>query len=186
MTTKLERVTQGAIYLSIHLISTTLSIYLLSSSLVALIRVFIAWGRSVKAWPPEKWTQILHQRRRDNRKNRSQIDPKTFENRPKIDPKSIKNRSRGSQMGPWGHLGGVWGHLGPQEPTRPPKDEFWLTFGSPWGPQVGSQNRSKIDQKRNLTWEGILASIFHGFWWILEAKLAPSWDQKSIQKGIQK
>ena len=42
------------------------------------------------------------------------------------------------------------------------------------GVEVGSQNRSKIDQKRNFTWEGILASIFHGFWSILEAKLAPS------------
>ena len=54
------------------------------------------------------------------------------------------------------------------------------------GVEVGSQNRSKIDQKRNSTWEGILASIFHGFWSILEAKLAPSWGRKSIQNGIEK
>ena len=36
------------------------------------------------------------------------------------------------------------------------------------------------------SWEGILASIFHGFWSILEAKLAPSWGRKSIKKSIQK
>ena len=31
------------------------------------------------------------------------------------------------------------------------------------------------------TWEGILASIFNGFWWILGAKLGPSWEGKSSQ-----
>ena len=30
-------------------------------------------------------------------------------------------------------------------------------------------------------WEGILASIFNGFWWILGAKLGPSWEGKSSQ-----
>ena len=30
-------------------------------------------------------------------------------------------------------------------------------------------------------WEGILASIFNGFWWILAAKLGPSWEGKSSQ-----
>ena len=43
------------------------------------------------------------------------------------------------------------------------------------GVQVGTKNLSKIDQKMKSSWEGILASIFHEFWWILEAKLAPSW-----------
>ena len=43
------------------------------------------------------------------------------------------------------------------------------------GVQVGTKNRSKIDQKMKSSWEGILASIFHEFLWILEAKLAPSW-----------
>ena len=49
------------------------------------------------------------------------------------------------------------------------------------GLEVGSKNRSKIDQKMKSRWEGILASIFHGFWSILEAKLAPSWGRKSIK-----
>ena len=49
------------------------------------------------------------------------------------------------------------------------------------GVQVGSKNRSKIDQKMRSTWEGILASIFNGFWWILGAKLGPSWEGKSSQ-----
>ena len=30
-------------------------------------------------------------------------------------------------------------------------------------------------------WESILASIFNGFWWILGAKLGPSWEGKSSQ-----
>ena len=30
-------------------------------------------------------------------------------------------------------------------------------------------------------WEGILASIFNGFWWILGTKLGPSWERKSSQ-----
>ncbi len=46
------------------------------------------------------------------------------------------------------------------------------------GVEVGTKNRSKIDQKMKSSWEGILASIFHGFWSIWEAKLAPSWGRK--------
>ena len=45
------------------------------------------------------------------------------------------------------------------------------------GFQVGSKNRSKIYQKSLSTWEGLLASIFHGFWSILEAKMEPSWKK---------
>ena len=47
------------------------------------------------------------------------------------------------------------------------------------GVEVESQNRPKIDPKTKLGWEGLLASIFHGFWWILEAKMGPSWPPKS-------
>ena len=54
------------------------------------------------------------------------------------------------------------------------------------GVEVGTKNRSKIDQKMKSSWEGILASIFHGFWSILEAKLAPSWDRKSIKNRFKK
>ena len=49
-----------------------------------------------------------------------------------------------------------------------------LAFSWLSGVEVGSKNRSKIGQKMKSRWEGILASIFHGFWAILEAKLAPS------------
>ena len=45
--------------------------------------------------------------------------------------------------------------------------------------EVGTKNPSKTHLKRSSTWEGLLASIFHGFWWILEAKLAPSWGRIS-------
>ena len=54
------------------------------------------------------------------------------------------------------------------------------------GVQVESKNRLKIDQKMKSTWEGILASIFHRFWWILETKLDPSWHQKSNKNGYKK
>ena len=54
------------------------------------------------------------------------------------------------------------------------------------GVEVGSQNRSKIDQKTKSTWEGILASIFHRFWWILGAKLGGKIEPRSIKNGIEK
>ena len=38
------------------------------------------------------------------------------------------------------------------------------------GVEVGSKNRLNINQKMKSTWEGILASIFHRFWWILGGK----------------
>ena len=54
------------------------------------------------------------------------------------------------------------------------------------GVQVGSQNRSNIDQKMKPRWEGILESIFHRFWWIWGGKLAPKIKARSIKKGIEK
>ena len=45
--------------------------------------------------------------------------------------------------------------------------------------EVGTNTLSKIDQKMSSTSEGLLASIFEGFWWILE----PSWDPRSSQNG---
>ena len=54
------------------------------------------------------------------------------------------------------------------------------------GVEVGSKNRLKIDQKMKSTWEGILASIFHRFWWILGAKLGGKIEPKSIKNGIEK
>ena len=52
--------------------------------------------------------------------------------------------------------------------------------------EVGNKNQSKIDPKMKSTWEGILASIFHRFWWILGGKLGGKIDPRSIQKGIEK
>ena len=54
------------------------------------------------------------------------------------------------------------------------------------GVEVGSKNRSKIYQKRRSTWEGILTSIFHRFWWILGAKLGGKIEPRSIKNGIEK
>ena len=59
--------------------------------------------------------------------------------------------------------------------------------------EVGTKNPLKINLKRSSTWEGLLASIFHGCWWILEAKLSqvgmenrPKIDQKTNWKLIEK
>ena len=54
------------------------------------------------------------------------------------------------------------------------------------GAQVGSKNRSKIDPNIESNMEGILASIFHRFWWILGAKLGGKIKPKSIKNGIEK
>ena len=64
-----------------------------------------------------------------------------------------------------------------------------IDFGAIWvdfGRQVGFESQRKIDQKSNSTWEGILASIFERFCWILGGKLGSKIEQKSIQKGIEK
>ena len=36
------------------------------------------------------------------------------------------------------------------------------------------------------TWEGILASIFNGFWWILGGKLGGKIEPRGIKNGIEK
>ena len=54
------------------------------------------------------------------------------------------------------------------------------------GVEVGSKNQSKIYQKRRSTWEGILTSIFHRFWWILGAKLGGKIEPRSIKNGTEK
>ena len=37
-----------------------------------------------------------------------------------------------------------------------------------------------------LRWEGILGSIFNGFWWIFGGKLGGKMEPRSIQEGIEK
>ena len=54
------------------------------------------------------------------------------------------------------------------------------------GVEVGSKNLPKIDLKSSSTWEGILASILHGFCSTLEAKLALSWHRNSIKNFSEK
>ena len=58
-------------------------------------------------------------------------------------------------------------------------------FGIKWV-QVESQNRPKIDQKTESKMDGILASIFLGFWSILGGKLGGKPEPRSTQKGIEK
>ena len=64
-------------------------------------------------------------------------------------------------------------------------NEISMIFGVS-GVQVGSKNRAKIDQKMRSTWEGILASIFDGFWWILGGKLGGKIEPRGIKNGIEK
>ena len=54
------------------------------------------------------------------------------------------------------------------------------------GVEVGSKNPSKNDQKMKSTWEGILASIFNGFSWILGGKLGRKIEPRGIKNGIEK
>ena len=54
------------------------------------------------------------------------------------------------------------------------------------GVQVGSKNRSKMGQKMESRWEGILASIFNGFWWTFGGKLGGKMEPRSIPRGIEK
>ena len=49
-----------------------------------------------------------------------------------------------------------------------------------------TENRSKIVLKMMSTWEGILAPIFLGFWWVWGAKLGGKMEPRSIQNGIEK
>ena len=62
-------------------------------------------------------------------------------------------------------------------------NDFEGSRGRSWE-QKSIQHRSNNNQKSVLTCEGILASIFHRFWWSLEAKLDPS--QKSNKNGYEK
>ena len=47
--------------------------------------------------------------------------------------------------------------------------------------QVGSKHIPSIDQKIECKIQCILASIFERFWWILGAKLGPSWKQVGLK-----
>ena len=54
------------------------------------------------------------------------------------------------------------------------------------GGRSWKKNRSKIDEKIKSRWEGILASMFNGFWWIFGGKLGGKMEPRSIQEGIEK
>ena len=45
--------------------------------------------------------------------------------------------------------------------------------------------RWKIDQKMKPTWEGILTSIFHRFWWVLGPKLGRKIHPRRENIGVQ-
>ena len=54
------------------------------------------------------------------------------------------------------------------------------------GIEVGGKNGWKTNQKMESRWEGILASIFNGFWLIFGSKLGGKMEPRSIQEGIEK
>ena len=90
------------------------------------------------------------------------------ENGSKVAQKSIKNRRQLQKVISWKTVLSLKRGL-----------DFWG-----FGVEIGSKNRSKIIQKLKSTWEGILARIFNGFWWILgvRKKIEP----RSIKNGIEK
>ena len=49
--------------------------------------------------------------------------------------------------------------------------------------EVGSKNRSNIDQKRRSTWEGTLVEIFYRCWWILGGKLGRKIEPRQDKTG---
>ena len=57
------------------------------------------------------------------------------------------------------------------------------------GVEVESKNRSKmqqkIDQKLSLNIDGLLASIFGGFWWVLGAKLEWKIEPRAIKNRFK-
>ena len=54
------------------------------------------------------------------------------------------------------------------------------------GVEVGSKNRSKIDQNLKSNIKCLLASIFHGFWWVLGSKLGGETEPRSIKNRSKK
>ena len=48
------------------------------------------------------------------------------------------------------------------------------------GIEVGGQNRRKFYQKMGPRWEGFLALIFNGCWWIFGGKLGGKMETRSI------
>ena len=54
------------------------------------------------------------------------------------------------------------------------------------GVEVGTRNRSKIDQNLKPKMGCLLASIFDGFLWLLGSKLGGKIEPRSLQNGIEK
>ena len=128
---------------------------------------------------------------------------------PKLELKWIKNPSKNRSKN-WWLLGSVFGRilvdfgrenegkLAPkwdQKSMLTSKGRFYkstyktnriLMIFEVRGVEKSIKNLSKIDQKMKSTWDGILASIFHRFWWILGAKLGGKIEPRSMQKGIEK
>ena len=112
---------------------------------------------------------------------------------PKIEPQSIKTRcttrskyrclSRSSFDATWVNF---WKENGAKSRNKLGFRWFWGL-----GVEVGSKNRSKVDQIVRSAWEGTLASIFDGFWlmFLIELgwKIEPrsKIKQQSIQKCIE-
>ena len=97
-----------------------------------------------------------------------------------------------------GFLDAKWTHVGTkiEQKSMPTSNNDFLkktsfTIGktmmlSVQGIEVGGKKRWKIDQKMKSRWEGILASIFLRFWWILGPKLGSKMEPRSIQNGVEK
>ena len=88
-----------------------------------------------------------------------------------VDFGGILDRLGGVLEASWRGLGGLLGGLGPRKvanmaPTWPPKR---------------SQNQLKIDPKIDQFFSASWNRFLEGFWWILDAKIEPSWRQNLCQ-----
>ena len=54
------------------------------------------------------------------------------------------------------------------------------------GIEVSGKNKRKIDLKMESRWEGILASIFNGFWWTFGGKLGRKIKPRQDKTGQDK
>ncbi|MEC7567933.1 MAG: hypothetical protein VYA01_02860 [Bacteroidota bacterium] len=54
-----------------------------------------------------------------------------------------------------------------------------------YGVEVGIKNQSKIHQKLKPNMDGLLASIFGGFWWVLGAKLGWKIEPRAIKNRLK-
>ena len=81
-----------------------------------------------------------------------------------------------------GFWGGKWSQVGTKIDQKSMRIAKTIFLNKLYFEDSGGLNRSQLDPKIRLAFEGILAWIFDRFWWILGAKLGGKTDPKSKKK----